>query len=151
MKYTEHPERSWEFAAGKVLSTMGCDGPFKGPLPAAKYRDMYDKGMYDALARKAMREINQGDPGKWTVDYQVELLASKKHDYGHENIHRFGDQGVLVRLWDKISRYENLIKRGKTPANESVEDTLKDMIGYCAIYQMLVNGTFNHKLSEDMK
>jgi hypothetical protein len=79
------------------------------------------------------------------------LLASKQHDYGHENINRFGAQGVRVRLWDKISRHENLHGRGFTSMNESIQDTLKDMIGYATIYMMVKNGTFSFPLQAELE
>jgi hypothetical protein len=74
----------------------------------------------------------------------VELIASKQHDYGPTNITRFGVQGLLVRLHDKVARLENLSKRRDTSAkNESVFDTLNDIVGYCLIGVMLLRGQFD--------
>jgi hypothetical protein len=148
MNWTDYDEQSWEFQAGKALATMKCDGPYK--LIKNSYRELYDADSFDAIARKAMRELNELDPGTWLVDYQVGLLASKQHDYGHENINRFGSGGVRVRLWDKISRYENLVKRGEAE-NESIEDTLVDMVGYATIYVMVKNGTFSYPLQAELE
>jgi len=53
-------------------------------------------------------------------------------DYGYENIARFGLDGILVRMHDKIARLENLVGK-KGPRNESVADTLADLIGYSMI------------------
>ena len=40
----------------------------------------------------------------------------------------------MVHLWDKVSRYRSLVEKGSTEPNfESVEDTLKDIIGYAII------------------
>lgn len=146
--WTDYDENSWEYQAGKALSTMKCDGPFKAIKP--HMADLYESDQFDVLARKAMMELNRSDPGSWTLDYQVELLASKQHDYGHNNIDKFGSNGVRVRLWDKIARYENLVLRHGTSMNESVQDTLKDIVGYCTIYAMVRNGTFSFPLSTDM-
>lgn len=63
----------------------------------------------------------------------VKILVRKQRDYGHENISRFGRQGLMVRMHDKISRLENLVNNGKTPENESVADTVIDIAGYAAI------------------
>ena len=143
--WTEYDERSWEYAAGKVLSTYRIEGPSK--KTTVTYEDLFDKDMFDAIARKAMSALEE-----WTIDDQVELLASKQHDYGHENIERFGKLGVRVRLWDKLARLANLEKRGPSKAkNESVADTLRDIVGYCAIYGMVQNGTFSHPLSTEME
>ena len=70
------------------------------------------------------------------------LLCRKQHDYGHENIARFGFQGLLVRVHDKVARLENLVNSDKSPENESIKDNLLDVIGYCAIGMMLEEGTF---------
>lgn len=61
------------------------------------------------------------------------ILVRKQNDYGPENIRRFGRQGLMVRLHDKVARLENLTSLGRTPNNESIEDTFIDIIGYCAI------------------
>jgi hypothetical protein len=76
-------------------------------------------------------------------------MAGKQHDYGHGNIAKFGQMGVLVRLWDKIARYNNLVRRNADAVNESLQDTLIDMIGYVVIYQMLALGTFMFPLEAD--
>jgi hypothetical protein len=61
------------------------------------------------------------------------LLRSKMEDYGYDNIDRFGLDGILVRLHDKIARLENLWERGAEANNESLTDTHADIIGYCII------------------
>lgn len=151
MSWTDYDENSWEYQAGKALVTMKCDGPFKAIK--ASFADLYEADQFDALARKAMAAINttpqQG--GAWTIDDQVELLARKQHDYGHANIDKFGSAGVRVRLWDKIARLANLGSRIATAKNESYNDTLVDIVGYCTIYAMVKNGTFSFPLSTDMK
>lgn len=136
---------SWEWAADRALRQMGLDDT-KRKIDNS-YRELYDVNMLSEVARKAMNELNTS--GHWAIEDQVKLLARKQHDYGHENIQRFGQQGVLVRLWDKISRYENLTKRDET-ANEPIVDTLMDMIGYCAIYVMILNNWFGFPLEGDM-
>lgn len=145
MTWTDYPEHSWEYAAGKQLKTYRCDGPFPKKITTS-YEDLFDTDQFDAIARKAMARLKG-----WTIDDQVELLAKKQHDYGHANINRFGKQGVRVRLWDKLARLENLERRGHTPQNEAVNDTLVDIVGYCAIYGMVQSGTFSFPLSEDLE
>jgi hypothetical protein len=78
----------------------------------------------------------------WDTKKQVELMSNKHHDYGVNNINKFGKYGVLVRLSDKLCRLENLSKNGKSPRNESVTDTHLDIIGYVTIYRMLCSVTF---------
>lgn len=44
------------------------------------------------------------------------------------------EEGILVRMFDKMGRISNLIKQMQTQkVNESIEDTLMDLINYAAI------------------
>ena len=70
---------------------------------------------------------------KINQDTLLKILVRKQRDYGHENISRFGRQGLMVRMHDKVARLENLVKNGKNPENESVADTVIDIAGYSAI------------------
>lgn len=74
----------------------------------------------------------------------VKTLCKKQHDYGVHNILRFGQQGLLIRVWDKISRLENLERRTSGPqvADESQIDTMLDIAGYATIGIMLERGWF---------
>ena len=69
-------------------------------------------------------------------------LVRKQKDYGPENIRRFGRQGLMIRLHDKVARLENLDGGGRGPENESVRDTFLDIVGYCAIGIMWERGEF---------
>mgnify|MGYP003132363292 CR=1 FL=1 len=68
------------------------------------------------------------------------LLIAKQHDYGHMNIQRFGVEGILVRMHDKIARLENLSMRSYDMEDgalcEATEDTIADLVGYCVIASM---------------
>lgn len=146
--WTDYAEYSWEFEAGKHLADMGCDGPFKGAIVSDSFEALFERDKFDVIARKAIRLANLLE--KWKIDDQVDLLARKQHDYGHDNILKFGKLGVRVRLWDKIARYENLKARVGEVKNESTFDTLVDIVGYCCIYQMVVDGSFTSALEADM-
>lgn len=142
----EYDQNSWERAAINVIVQHEIDVPTSGK---ADYSRLFDSGMFAIMARTAWQELR--DRGfDWTLEDQIKLLSSKQHDYGHDNILKFGTQGVLVRLWDKIARYQNLVRRGVDPENETVADTLVDMIGYCVIWHMLKNGTFTNQLHSDL-
>ena len=71
-------------------------------------------------------------------------LIRKQRDYGPENIRRFGRQGLMVRMHDKVARLENLLSfdGGGKPENESIEDNLMDVVGYATIGIMWENSTF---------
>ena len=81
----------------------------------------------------------------------AEIVISKQHDYGHDNILAFREQGLVVRLWDKISRLKNLIWKNADPKNESIQDTFTDIGGYAIIGLMLLNNTFTNKLKKEKK
>ena len=79
----------------------------------------------------------------------AEIVISKQHDYGHDNILVFGERGIVVRLWDKLSRLKNLLWLDTSaPKNESIEDTFTDLAGYAIIGLMLRKNTFENELKE---
>jgi len=78
-----------------------------------------------------------------------DLIASKQNDYGKDNILGFGEQGLVVRLWDKINRFKTLVWHGARPKNESVEDTLNDIAGYAIIGLLLRKGWFELPMKEE--
>jgi len=69
-----------------------------------------------------------------TVAEEIALLLDRKRaDYGTENIKKFGSQGVLVRVSDKVERLINLSRKDGQVNFESVEDTWKDIAGYAIL------------------
>lgn len=82
----------------------------------------------------------------WDTGEMVSTLCKKQHDYGHGNINRFGLMGVAVRLSDKVERYMNL--KGREAKNESTNDTLIDVVGYCVVALMLLDETFQLPLGD---
>ena len=82
----------------------------------------------------------------------AEVVIAKQHDYGHDNIMAFKEQGLAVRLWDKVARLKNLLWVNKeAPKNEPIEDTFTDIAGYAIIGLMLMEDTFTNELSKDKK
>lgn len=75
-------------------------------------------------------------------------LLKKNEDYGSASFD-LGLNGNMVHLWDKIKRYRNLVEKAQSnitePNFESIEDTLKDTIGY-AIIGLLILEHNNKKL-----
>ena len=119
------------YQADEGFFPVNWESEFKG-LGATAYWTAYNEG--------------------WEVkldQWLVALLARKQHDYGPENILRFGVQGLLVRLHDKVARLENRLSKrdGKNAVNgEGVIDTLKDIVGYCVIGMLLVRSEFTNPL-----
>ena len=76
------------------------------------------------------------------------IVIAKQHDYGHDNILAFKEQGLVVRIWDKMSRLKNLFWTNSEPKNESIEDTFTDIAGYAIIGLMLADHSFLNELEE---
>jgi len=70
---------------------------------------------------------------KKITDDVTAILLKKNEDYGGASFD-LGLNGNMVHLWDKVSRFKSLISKGShNPNFESLEDTLKDIIGYAVI------------------
>ncbi len=79
----------------------------------------------------------------------ADLVISKQRDYGSDNLKEFGELGIVIRLNDKMNRLKNLLENNKLPKNESVEDTLRDMIGYAVLLLMMRDGSLDLPLQEE--
>lgn len=79
-----------------------------------------------------------------TLDELTETLCRKQYDYGHHNISKYGRQGLIIRVHDKISRLENLTKDSTIASvqNEPISDTILDIAGYSAIGMMWEDKVF---------
>lgn len=64
----------------------------------------------------------------------VDMVEKKNKDYGNSfdtTMDEYGIMSYFLRLEDKVGRLKNLtIDTDKPLINESIEDTLKDIIGY---------------------
>ncbi|MBM4076771.1 MAG: DUF1599 domain-containing protein [Planctomycetes bacterium] len=104
--------------------------------------------LWTEIGIEAIEELRRMD--EWDSGEMCALLVSKQHDYGHGNITAFGLRGVLVRLSDKIERLNNLQSKKTKARNESLVDTLRDIVGYCVIALMLNDETFGLELGENV-
>lgn len=88
--------------------------------------------------------LKMGFSEKFGLEYSDvhAVVCRKQRDYGHKNISRFGRQGLMVRLHDKVARLENLLSASREPNNESIEDNVLDLVGYACIGMMWERGTF---------
>ena len=62
----------------------------------------------------------------------AELVEKKNRDYGNSfdrTLGEYGDTAYFLRIEDKLSRLKSLSKK-EAAIDESIEDTLKDIIGY---------------------
>ena len=63
----------------------------------------------------------------------AELVEKKNRDYGNsfdKTLEEYGDTAYFLRIEDKLSRLKSLSKKDAAEVDESIEDTLKDIIGY---------------------
>ena len=97
-----------------------------------------EKQIFDEACRNVALEV-------------AKVVIAKQHDYGHDNILAFKEQGLVVRLWDKVNRLKNLVWKDTEPKNESITDTFTDIAGYAIIGLMLAEGTFTNELENDKK
>ena len=74
------------------------------------------------------------------------ILLRKNEDYGSASFD-LGTTGNMVHLWDKVRRYRSLIEKmqvgNNKPNFESIEDTLKDIIGYAIIGLIILEDSQN--------
>jgi hypothetical protein len=108
---------------------------------------LYKSTGYLESDEKPMSE--QAAEFKKILDDLFELHIKKTSDYSSWNIKGAGEQGVVVRLWDKTARLMNLMgwdigtgkwTTPKQPKNESVDDTLYDLASYAIIMLVLRRG-----------
>jgi Nucleotide modification associated domain 1 len=79
----------------------------------------------------------------------LDLGARKNHDYGAagDAIEMAGVSGVVVRMLDKQLRLMSLTKPNHDQAvkDESIRDTLMDMINYATYAVSLIDGSWGKK------
>lgn len=84
--------------------------------------------MTNAEREQAIRDIFENE--------LMPLLQAKGHDYAGDgdsfgNLADFGWKGIVVRISDKYHRLKNFCKSETlSVSDETIEDTLKDMINY---------------------
>lgn len=80
----------------------------------------------------------------WDIlDDAGSLLLRKHQRYGPRNISDAPggpENGLRVRMWDKMARLNHLLDNPDVdPDDESLTDTLMDLLNYCAIFIMVRN------------
>lgn len=96
----------------------------------ASERDYHNPSVYSDLTLIA---------NMWSILDDAGNLLIKKHEaYGPKNISQAPggpENGLRVRMWDKMARLNHILDNPGVDVNdESLEDTLKDLLNYCAIF-----------------
>ena len=110
------------------------------------------KHYWTALASNAIATSKNQFNWNILLSDVVTTVIKKQRDYGHNNIAKFGITGLVIRVHDKVARTENLLlKDNYTNAveNESLYDTLTDIVGYSIIAFMWLNNTFLYQLEKN--
>jgi hypothetical protein len=109
-------------------------------------------GLPDPFRGYAKRSGNNtSDTDKVTNDFIIDVWATldaagnlliKKHEaYGPKNISQAPggpENGLRVRMWDKMARLNHILENPNVDVNdESLDDTLRDLLNYCAIFIMV--------------
>lgn len=143
---------TWNAAANEIVREMVRLNAMSSTLPSLRtYYDEMSKSIneepdLDGVVVAAMwntfgsrcrasAPLLTGESLLWQT--VTDTVISKQRDYGKENITRFGQVGLLVRVHDKLARLEHLTATGKTPNNESLADTVLDLVGYSVLGAML--------------
>ena len=101
------------------------------------------QGWNDNLQATAGKEIDRDFvENMWKIfDSAGNLLLLKHKSYGPRNISQAPggpENGLRVRMWDKIARLNHILDNPSVDTNdESLEDTLTDLLNYCAIFIMV--------------
>jgi len=113
-----------------------------GVIDPIDVKPVFDKVKNTALFK--ILELNKTSIDS-ILDESFNLGVSKNNDYGSENILKFGIIGIIVRLGDKIARYKNLStnKAEQKVKDESLKDTLMDIINYSTYGEMLSNNVWD--------
>lgn len=85
-----------------------------------------------------------------TFDKCLQIARKKNKDYAkdHDAFHNFRhselvgvdpDRAILVRISDKMARISNLLNKDESVKDETVEDTLDDVINYTAILKAYID------------
>lgn len=82
----------------------------------------------------------------------AELVIKKQKDYGKKNItdNPFGSEiAIGVRMYDKFARFAHLKAQGLEPENETMQDTILDIMGYALVLTLVINKEFELPLKKD--
>lgn len=140
----------WQFQL-QMKSTREWVGEFRDQMNQNASRRISHR-MWIQFGASALRDASDqlDTPPPDLADEVVTLLIRKQRDYGSQNIEQFGGYGLVVRISDKQARLDNLNQRKINPQNESVRDSLLDLIGYPALGAMYDRGWFDLPLVEDV-
>lgn len=139
MKVMDLDEMFWVYLWRNLGSVSGAIGMEFGAFAIVDEMTLLD--MVGPIGRIDIPRTKNDVSGM--SDTVSRILCSKQRDYGKSAISRFGREGLVIRVHDKIARLKNLLLSNAKPTNESISDTFTDIIGYCALGIMWERGWFS--------
>lgn len=126
----------------------------RDPVPDVPLAEMFTATVPVAVVGKAKASSGDLFPSDAFSVYceAFDILLKKNADYGPSNIADSPGgplNGILVRMWDKMSRLRHLVESGVTPENESLRDTLMDMANYSLIAMIVLDGNWPGMKEDD--
>lgn len=99
---------------------------------------------YEYLVNRYSPETaKQGSKYADVLPDAVMVFLERQEKYGVGNISAFGLKGVIIRMNDKLERLKRAeFGNGGEVSDETVEDTLIDLLNYAAIGLMCKRGTW---------
>jgi hypothetical protein len=99
-----------------------------------------DENIFTTSLRRKKDESVKPQDGAAQILYEcAALLERKGRDYNSGGINRddyyiYGRKSLMTIIHGKYMRLRSLTETEDTPNFESIEDTLKDLANYCAIF-----------------
>ena len=130
---------------------MRKKNPFKGgPVSQTEMESLLkelNEAVPQAMLNQAFDDTPRGRLRRLHFELCEEarqLMEKKNHDYASEedpfaNFRLFGVLGVAVRMGDKLSRLTSFMKNGELSVDESLRDTVLDLINYSVIFLAMIH------------
>jgi hypothetical protein len=97
----------------------------------------------DLIVRVSLSDADFFAKTSQITEEALNIMTSKRSDYGHLNLDILGFDGLIPYLVSKVLRVYNLSSRSKVANNESIRDSLIDIINY-AIMAIIYKDIENH-------
>lgn len=113
-------------------------------------------GSLTVLDQFCMKYPEMAEAFQESFNEQMNLIAGKMLDYGINNMKagtnleteedvKFALSGIWFRISDKMARWANLLKLGKSPNYESLYDTFMDIANYAMFAKLISKGEWSGK------
>lgn len=106
------------------------------------------------LGVMSMSSISKNDTAVKVVQELIQQYVRKNKDYGnsaHLSYEKFGDIAYLVRIGDKLNRYNNLKSNDRNVLDETVADTVGDMYTYLCMWLAEAQGGTLESVTQHMQ